>query len=253
MAGVGQKYGITGSQTSGWTFAGAVALPQGALITGSASSGISASATRTQAGATVLSQEVNRVDTSTAPAAGSTLGDGVRLMPAVAGLTVAVINNTANVLRVYGDGADTLNGVAGSVGIAAPPQAAYLFTAASAGAWSCEGVGTGASGGYPTVTAVDALAAKAGGGQSGATLCAAVINRFTTVATAADSGALPPAKAGMQVTVTNGHASNSMNLFPATGEQINGAAANSAFALAAGKTAQFTSAANGAWHAVLSA
>lgn len=252
MAGVGQKYGISGSQNAGWTFAGALALPQGAFVSGSAATGIAAGTTRTQAGATVLGQEVNRIDTSTAPAAGSTLGDGVRLMPAAAGLMVAVLNNTANVVRVYGEGSDTINGVAGSVGVMAPPQAAYLFTAAASGAWSCEGVGTGASGAYPTVTAVDGLAAKAGGGQSGATLCAAVINRFTTVATAADSGLLPAAKAGMQVTVTNA-ASNSMNLFPATGEQINGAAANTAFALAAGKTAQLISAANGAWHAVLSA
>jgi hypothetical protein len=252
MAGVGQKYGISGSQYGGWSFAGALALPQGAFVTGSAAVGITAGTTRTQAGATVLSQEVNRIDASTAVSAGSTLGDGVRLMPAVAGLTVAVLNNTANVVRIYGDTTDTLNGVAGSVGLTAPPQAAYLFTAAAAGAWACEGVGTGASGAYPTVTAVDGLAAKVGGGQGGATLCAAMINRFTTVATAADSGLLPAAKAGMQITVTNA-AANSMNLFPATGEQINGAAANTAFALAAGKTAQLTSAANGAWHAVLSA
>lgn len=251
MAGVGQKYGITGSQYAGWTFAGGVALPQGAFVTGSALTGIAAGTTRTQAGATALSQEINRVDTSTTPGAGSTLGDGVRLMAAVAGLTVTVINNTANVVQVYANGSDTINGVAGATGIALPPQGIYVFAAAG-GAWSCEGVGTGASGGYPTVTAVDALTAHAGGGQAGATPCAAVINRFTTVATAGDSGIMPSAKAGMQVTVTNAGA-NSMNLFPASGEQINNAGANAAYALAAGKTASFTSAANGAWHAVLSA
>ena len=252
MAGVGQKYGITGSQYAGWIFGGGVALPQGAFVTGSALTGVVAGTTRTQAGATALSQEVNRVDTATAPAAGSTLGDGVRLMPAVAGLTVMVMNNTANPVQVYGNGTDTLNGVAATLGVMLPPQGIYVFAAAAAGGWSCEGVGTGAAGGYPTVTAVDALTAKAGGGQSGATLCAAVINRFTTVATAADSGLTPSAKAGMQITVTNAGA-NAMNLFPATGEQINNAGANVAFALAAGKTASLTSAANGAWHVVLSA
>lgn len=253
MAGVGQKYGISGSQMAGWTFAGGVALPQGAFVTGSALAGIAAGTTRNQAGATALTQEVNRIDTATAPSAGSTLGDGVRLMAGAAGLTVIVINATAFPVQIYANGSDTLNGVAGATGIMLPPQGVYGLVSAAAGAWSCEGVGVGASGAYPTASAVDALTAKAGGGQGGATLCAAVINRFTTVATAADSGLLPAAKAGMQVTVTNAHASNSMNLFPATGEQINGAAANTAFALAAGKTAQFTSAANGAWHAVLSA
>ncbi|MDB5447278.1 MAG: hypothetical protein JWQ97_2595 [Phenylobacterium sp.] len=253
MAGVGQKYGISGSQGSGWTFGGGLAVPAGMFVTESAVASITAGTTRTHAGAAALAQEVNRVDTATAPAAGSTLGDGVRLMAAVAGLTILVINNTAQPVQVYGTGSDTLNTVAGATGVMLPPQGMYLFASAAAGAWTCEGIGTGASGGYPTVTAVDALTAKAGGGQAGATVCAAVINRFTTVATAADSGLLPAAKAGMQITVTNAHATNSMNLFPASGEQINSAGANVAFALAAGKTASFTSAANGAWHAVLSA
>jgi hypothetical protein len=252
MAGVGQKYGISGSQYAGWTFAGGVAVPQGAFVAESAAVGIAAGTTRTQAGATQLAQEVNRIDAATAPSAGSTLGDGVKLMASQAGLTILVINATAYPVQVYGNGSDTINGVAGSSGVMLPPQGIYLLVSAAAGAWSCEGIGTGASGGYPTVTAVDALTAHAGGGQGSATLCPAVINRFTTVATAGDSGLLPSAKAGMQVTVTNAGAA-SMNVFPASGEQINNAAANAAFALAAGKTANFTSAANGAWHAVLSA
>jgi hypothetical protein len=252
MAGVGQKYGISGSQGLGWSFAGAIAVPSGMFITEAALAGITAGTTRTQAGATALGQAVNRVDTATAASAGSTLGDGVRLMASQAGLTILVINGTAFPVQVYASGSETINGVAGATGVMLPPQGTYLFTCAAAGAWACEGVGMGASGAYPTVSAVDGLVAKAGGGQSGATLCVAVVNRFTTVATAADSGLLPAAKAGMQVTVTNAGAA-SMNVFPSTGETINNGAANAAFALAANKTATFTSAANGAWHAVLSA
>jgi hypothetical protein len=56
----------------------------------------------------------------------------------------------------------------------------------------------------------------------------------------------------MQLTVSNATAT-SMNVFPATGEQVNALAVNAAYALAAGKTASFTSAVNGQWHAVLSA
>lgn len=97
------------------------------------------------------------------------------------------------------------------------------------------------------------LVAKAGGGQSGATLCDADINRFVTVATAADSGLLPPSVPGMEITVNNAAAANSMNLFPATGEQINAAGANAAFAIAAGKSAVFSCAVAGQWHAVLTA
>lgn len=253
MASTGQKYSIGGSQTSGWTFAGAIALPQGTLITGSAQASITAGTTRTQAGAQSLSQRINRIDTATAPAAGSALGDGVRLMSASAGAAVVVINNTAHPVQVYGNGSNTLNGVAGATGIMAPPGAVYLFTAASSSAWACAGAGLGAAGGYPSVSAVDGLAAKAGGGQSGATLCAAAINRFTTVATAGDSGLLPAAKPGMQITVVNGHASNALNLFPATGEQINQAGGNVALSLPAGKAVLLAAPAAGAWHALLGA
>lgn len=253
MATVGQKYGVSGSQATGWTFAGNLRVPQGALNFESAIGAITAGTTRTQAGAAVLAQEINRVDTSTAPAAGSLLGDGVVLMAAAAGLDIVVINNTANPVQVYANGSDTINGVAGATGITMPPGALYLFAAAAAAGWTVEGVGTGASGGYPTVTAVNGLTAFAGGGQGSATLCPAVINRFTAVATAADSGKLPPSAPGMQLTVTNAHATNSMNLFPATGDQINALGANAAYAVAAGKTAQLSCAVAGQWHAVLSA
>jgi hypothetical protein len=252
MAGVGQKYGIVPSATGGWTFTGGVSPPAGGFVTISAASGLAAGATRTQAGATALTQQLSRIDTATTPAAGSTLGDGVKLMAAAPGVAALVINNTAFPVQVYGAGTDTINGVAGASGVMLPPQGIYQFASAAAGAWTCEGVGAGASGGFPTVSAVDGLTAKAGGGQAGATPCPAVINRFTTVATIADSALLPPAKAGMQMTLTN-VAANSLNVFPATGEQVNAAGANVAFALAGGKTASFTSAANGAWHAVLSA
>lgn len=101
-------------------------------------------------------------------------------------------------------------------------------------------------------SAVNGLTAKAGGGQSGATLCSADISRFTTVATAADSGLLPAALPGMALNVSNAGA-NSMNLFPATGEQINALGANAAFAVAAGKSVELYCAVAGQWHAVLSA
>lgn len=97
------------------------------------------------------------------------------------------------------------------------------------------------------------LTAKAGGGQAGATALPSDINRITTVATAGDSAVLPASVPGMEVTVCNAAAANSMNLFPATGEQINVLGANAAFALAAGKTAVLSCAVAGQWHAILSA
>src|SRR5579884_2683582 len=76
------------------------------------------------------------------------------------------------------------------------------------------------------VSGADNLTAHAGGGQANALTLTAVFNRVTTVGTAGDSVKLP-ATSGLQtgqcmeITVTNAAAANSMNVFPATGDQIN--------------------------------
>lgn len=253
MATAGQKYGISGSLGSGWTFAGNLNMPAGTLNNESAKTAITAGTTRTQAGATALTNEINRVDTSTAPSAGSMLGDGVVLPAAAAGYDLIVWNNTANPIQVYANGSDTINGVAGATGVVLPPNGVYLFIAASTVSWACDGVGAGSNGSFPTVASVDALTAHAGGGQGSATALPAQINRVTTVGTAADSVILPAAKAGMQIIVANGAASNAMAVFPATGETINALSANTSISIAAGKTISFFSPATGAWHGILSA
>ncbi|MBI4239537.1 hypothetical protein HY620_00935 [Candidatus Uhrbacteria bacterium] len=77
------------------------------------------------------------------------------------------------------------------------------------------------------------VTAFAGGGQANAVAITADIVEVTTVATAADSVKLPAAAAGLQVTVVNKAAANSMNLFPAAGDAINETAADTAYAVAA--------------------
>jgi hypothetical protein len=100
----------------------------------------------------------------------------------------------------------------------------------------------------------DNLTAKAGGGQAGATQITAMNARVTTVGTAADSVVLPKAAAGLIVYVTNAHATNSMNVFPAVGDAINALSANTAFAVAATKTCAFVCYSNGGpWHSLLTA
>lgn len=93
----------------------------------------------------------------------------------------------------------------------------------------------------------DGVTAHAGGGQAnGVPITANVVN-VTTVATAADSLTLPKALAGVDIVVHNSAAVNSMNVFPATGETINGTAANTALAIGAGKSTTFTCLTAGAW------
>jgi hypothetical protein len=98
----------------------------------------------------------------------------------------------------------------------------------------------------------DGLTALAGGGQAGATALPGQINRVTTVATAADSAQLPASAAGVWLVCINTTA-NSMNVFPAAGDAINALAANTALAVAAGKTTIFFCAAAGHWYSVLTA
>jgi|SRR5579871_3678427 len=232
---------------------GSITLTSGSYIFESAATGITAGTTRTQAGATALAQEVNRVDTSTAPTAGSLLGDGVKLPASAAGLTVLVWNNTNNPVQLYGTGSDTVNGVVGSTGIAIPANGVYLAVCAAAGAWIVDGTGMGNASGFATETSVDSITAHAGGGQGSAVLLTAMMNRVTTVGSANDSVLLPVSKPGMNITVTNAAAVNSMNVFPQSGDAINALSANAAFAVAAGKTATFYCYTAGQWHTILSA
>lgn len=104
------------------------------------------------------------------------------------------------------------------------------------------------------VSSVNGLTAHAGGGQASATALTASINRVTVCATAADSVALPAAKAGACITVINAGAA-SANVFPVNGgtDSINALAANAAFAVANGKTCEFLCANDGVWHTNLSA
>ena len=76
--------------------------------------------------------------------------------------------------------------------------------------------------------------------------------KLTLATTIADSSILPVAQPGLEITVINAGAA-SMNVFPDVGSQINNAGVNTAFALAAGKTAIFFTTIAGAWHSILSA
>jgi hypothetical protein len=86
----------------------------------------------------------------------------------------------------------------------------------------------------PTLLAVQSgIVAHAGGGQTLATQLNAGINVIATAATTGDSVILPAQVQGQFVLVENGGAS-SVNVYPASGDTINGGSANAPVALAAG-------------------
>jgi hypothetical protein len=88
------------------------------------------------------------------------------------------------------------------------------------------------------------LIALAGGGLSAKTpIFNAAYNEVDTVATAADSYALPPAKVGLCVTVTNSGAA-SMTVFGSGTDTVSGAASQ---AHAVGATIDYVCRKNGVW------
>lgn len=114
-----------------------------------------------------------------------------------------------------------------------------------------------------TASGKDGFTAKAGGGQSGAPIMTAFINRVIVVASGSDSVMLPPAAAGREVVVINA-GTNTLAIFPNilnpytgvadTQAPNNGSAqVGTAFALAANGTAVFDCPVVGQWKTTLSA
>lgn len=105
---------------------------------GSSQTGITAGATRTQAGAYALSTQYSRVDTSTAHSATTLLGDGVALplSTALGGSFFVLHNNTSNYIQVYGTSSDTVNGIAGATGFAQLPNTIEVYYCSGANTWN---------------------------------------------------------------------------------------------------------------------
>ena len=78
-------------------------------------------------------------------------------------------------------------------------------------------------------------AATAGTGGQGAVPLTVTVARFATV-TGSNDTTLPGAAAGLCVMVGNGNGSTALDVFPASGDQINKESANTAVALAAGES-----------------
>lgn len=229
-----------------------ITMLNGAILQESAQDAIVAKAGGGQASATQLVNEVNEVATV------ATAADSVKLPAAQKGVTILVINKGANACQVFGLAADTIDDQTSTVGVSQMASSAVLYICSSAGKWRSEGLATGYSGSYQTLSYKDTITAHAGGTQAGAIGDAgaqlpSMLNRVSTVGTAADSVVLPAGKPGMSVFVANDAAANSLNVFPNTGESINAGATNAAFAVAAAKSATFTCITTGKWHAILSA
>ena len=97
------------------------------------------------------------------------------------------------------------------------------------------------------------ITATAGGGQTNAYQLSKSLNRVTTVATAADSVKLPSTRGGGKILAITNSGANSLQVFGRATATINGVAAGTGVAQAAGITALYICPAPGIWFRLLSA
>jgi hypothetical protein len=86
------------------------------------------------------------------------------------------------------------------------------------------------------IDSISAAVSAAGATQATATALVSNINNVTVVAAGANGVRLPTAVAGMRILVRNSDAADTLNIYPATGGQINALGANTAATLLAGLT-----------------
>jgi hypothetical protein len=189
---------------------------------------MTASTTHSIAGGTPIDRNVCRFTTV------ANAGDAGTLPFGAPGLAVTVINAGANTMQVYAaQSGDTLNGIVGSTGIPVMPGGCVNFYAASIKAglttWTCQDVGVGNSGAFPTLAYQTGLVAGTTQTAAGGTPITSSIAEFDTVASSGNSGTLPAAQPGMQLNVINNGA-NPLTVFALTqalggtsgGDTING-------------------------------
>lgn len=92
------------------------------------------------------------------------------------------------------------------------------------------------------------ITATASGTQATAYPLVAVVNRVATVATDGDAVRLPPAKAGLVRYVTHAGSAN-MDVYPSSGETIDGFSADTAMRIIANTRVTCTCSVDGTWHA----
>ena len=205
--------------------------------------GITAFSGGGQGSATPITGQVARVDTVAAA------NDSVLLPASEDGLVLILINSGANAMDVFPHGTETIDGESASAAVSQLPGTVVIYTCVTAGHWTSMGLTTL----IPVVSAEDGITAFSGGGQGSATPLTKAINRVSTAAAPGDSVLLPAALAGEQITVINGDASNSISVFPASGEQINALGANNAYGSDASTISRFICVTAGQWWATTEA
>lgn len=176
---------------------------------------VTAHAAGGQANATQLLGEVCRVSTV------ATAADSVQLPGALPGLTVIVINDATNPMQVFGNGTDTIDGIATATGVSQMGQSVVLYICVVAGAWKTEGLANGYAAGLQTVSTQDGVSAAGTNAGSATVLTPAMAYNVTTVGSNAGVK-LPASVTGAEIAINNNTSSNNLSVYPAGSDKING-------------------------------
>ncbi len=197
--------------------------------------------------ATALTKEYNVVSVV------ATAADSVKLPIAYAGAHVVVRNSdSADTLAVFPVAGSTIDAGSASASVSIVAGATVEFWGLSATAWGssltmCVASGAGSystlaasgtttlSGANLTLASVSAGVTAATGSSQGDGVITTLATQVTTSAVSGDAQTLPTTAVGRYVFVCNAAASNPIDVFPASGSQINKETANVAISLAAGE------------------
>lgn len=210
----------------------------------SSTDNITAKAGGAQLGATLLFTEINRITTV------ASVGDSVMLPGSQAGFTLMVINSGANAMTVFGNNlnglSDTIDGVANATGVTQMPGSMVFYTCSTIGSWFTEGLATGYSGSFQTLSYTPTITAYASGGQTSAVQLTSMVNRVSTATAQGASVKLPVSAPGMEIVVINKGAFP-IQVFGSGTDTINGIATATGIAQGINTTATYICNVAGNW------
>jgi hypothetical protein len=229
----------------------------GRFWTESFNDGMTALAGGALAGATKIDSMFCRFSTV------ASIGDSAVLPPAVGGvgsgaLIVCVINDAVNAMLIYGQASDTINGQVGATGVTQMGKSVVYYQCSQNGKWIAQGLGTGYGQGnsaaFPLFSTQNGITASSTQTQAAGTPITASQAQISVCAVSGNAVTLPPAQAGMEITVINNGA-QPCNVFPASqagggvsgGDKINALAQNAAFSLVASTPTIFYCFVAGTW------
>jgi hypothetical protein len=170
-------------------------------------------------------------------------------------LTTLSITASGTMSLGTGTGGPVTHGFGAGATTSGATKTINIGTAGLSGSTTAINIGSAVSGATSTTTlnglvidSISAAVSAAGATQATATALVSNINNVTVVAAAANGVRLPTAVAGMRILVRNSDALDTLNIYPATGGQINALGANAAFTLLAGLTIELMATTTTQWY-----